>query len=1452
MNEQMFETKKTEGASVLKKFQNLKPFGKNFNNTTNPGDSLNPHTATISFKDFVQSNINAFIFLLIAILFAVVNSVYVYQSLYDVKNNVATRQNAQKTLNLANQLITNLTLAQTTLRGYVLTGHQELSQPYNDAIIKSKQQLKLLANVQLSNQDKQYVNKLCSLIDTQLRSLENINHLQTKNHLIAFNELNKAESKQLANAINLGHQQLVDSQAQILNLDEAQFQSNMQKLNVHTSIRSAVIILFTFAFAYFFYYQTKQKAKNKVYANTQKLLLVQQEMSNKLVFANKILKDNEEKLSQTLDSIGHGLIATDLFACVTRINKVAQALTGWSESDAIARPIDEVCNLIDIETLLPVTSQAIDTISQSNLPVKDAKNGLISKTGLHYFIENNCAPIFNAHNTVQGAVFVFNDISAQELAQQQLLQSEALYKATFDKASVGIVNCSINGQFLRANDCFSLITKYSNEELLQLTFQDITHPDDLNTDMAYFEQLLSGEIDHYNMEKRYICKDKTIVWVNLLTNCIRKPTGEIDYFIGVVENITDKKKAMQDSRQFFSLSQELLCIMDFNGSFKQYNETWLNVLGYKHDEIMAKTLYDFLHPEDVDATKEALSVMRVANSINGLENRFICKNGDIKTMLWSVSADIDAHVMYASGRDITERKQFEQDLQLQAGQFKTLLEEAPIGIYLVDKDLNVLHHNSLALNAYANKKELEGCNLKTLFLLNDEQEAENFIDLFKQTLITGEPYYAPEYKQKDLIANNDKYWSWQVSRISLPNGEFGIVCYFDDITQRVSSRLKTIENESRFRTLFDRGPVAMYFCDHNAKIQVYNQVAAEIWQKQPSPDQSDESFRQDFKFYDLNSNLISFTQSYMMKVLTGMLDYVQDEEVIFERADGSKRFITINIVPIKNANNEITGAINCFYDITQHKMLERELTESMQALTQAKAAAEKANAAKSEFLSSMSHELRTPLNAILGFAQLMQAAPPTVTTSPTPIQLRNIKHILEAGWYLLELINEVLDLAQIESGKQPIFLEPVLLNDLIRDCIMLTEPLALKNTISIEFTPIKAMTYVQADKTRLKQVLINLLSNAIKYNKKGGLVSVGCVNKKGFVKMSVRDTGIGLNNEQISHLFEPFNRLGQETLGQEGTGIGLTVCKKLIELMHGKIEVQSTVDQGSVFSISLLAINLNAENYLKGEIKTLVEHAPDSNDLTSNVVNIKDLNINSVEADPFTNQSSLKLVNQNANNHSNNDHLAKQDAYQNNLTKSSDESPKSIFKKDIECTSESNFSDASDVQKLIALQNAAMVNAFKKISLIDTVETELPEPKLHEDQKLRLSPKKLLYIEDDLTNFSFVKEMMSLNTDVTLKNAINGMHGFSLAESWLPDVILLDINLPDLNGLDVLKMLSLKPTTLGIPVIALSANAHQNDIQKGIEAGFFRYLTKPVKLDDLTQALDFAFEYAQMTRLNNQ
>lgn len=239
---------------------------------------------------------------------------------------------------------------------------------------------------------------------------------------------------------------------------------------------------------------------------------------------------------------------------------------------------------------------------------------------------------------------------------------------------------------------------------------------------------------------------------------------------------------------------------------------------------------------------------------------------------------------------------------------------------------------------------------------------------------------------------------------------------------------------------------------------------------------------------------------------------------------------------------------------------------TMTELINDKSAAEEANLAKSEFLSNLNHELRTPLNAILGFTQLLNMGAPSLA----PSQQASIKQIRQAGGHLLKLVNEILDLAGIESGQLSMTLETLLLADILKECQAMMEPQAQKKGVYVDTSGFDDPCVVYADRTRLKQVLINLLSNAIKYNQAGGTVTVEYfrIGPKR-TRINVKDSGIGVPPEKLDQLFEAFNRLGQESGIEEGTGIGLTVTKKLVEMMGGAVGVESTIGVGSVFWIEL-------------------------------------------------------------------------------------------------------------------------------------------------------------------------------------------------------------------------------------------------------------------------------------------
>ena len=444
---------------------------------------------------------------------------------------------------------------------------------------------------------------------------------------------------------------------------------------------------------------------------------------------------------------------------------------------------------------------------------------------------------------------------------------------------------------------------------------------------------------------------------------------------------------------------------------------------------------------------------------------------------------------------------------------------------------------------------------------------------------------------------------------------------------------------------------------------------------------------------------------------------VTNYELTARARDGNETVVSYNATTFYDRDRKLQGVFAAARDITERKRLDQVLQEQNVELESAKSAAETANLAKSDFLSSMSHELRTPLNAILGFAQLMASDSPP----PTPVQKESIDQILQAGWYLLGLINEILDLALIESGKLSMSLEPLSFAEVMLECRTMMEPQAQQRAIRLTFPRFDDPYFVMGDRTRMKQVMVNLLSNAIKYNGEGGAVEVTCAAiTPDRIRVSIKDTGPGLSPEKLAQLFQPFNRLGQEAGGVEGTGIGLVMTKRLIELMGGVIGVESAVGSGSVFWIEM--------------ISTVV---PDSQP--------------------------------------------------------------------------AEFRAAPPAQ--------AQVGSGTSL-------------------------RTLLCVEDNPANLKLVEQLIARRPDLRLLTAVNGNLGIESARNLSPSVILLDINLPDISGFEVLKVLRADAATAHIPVVALSANAMPRDIEKGLKAGFFRYLTKPIKVNEFMDALDGALDLA--------
>jgi len=443
--------------------------------------------------------------------------------------------------------------------------------------------------------------------------------------------------------------------------------------------------------------------------------------------------------------------------------------------------------------------------------------------------------------------------------------------------------------------------------------------------------------------------------------------------------------------------------------------------------------------------------------------------------------------------------------------------------------------------------------------------------------------------------------------------------------------------------------------------------------------------------------------------LNDVMDRVSDEADYALRASPTT---ILELDTLAKGLNEMLAQIQARDDSLRlhREHLQDLVAERTAELEASRDAAERANAAKSEFLSRMSHELRTPLNAIIGFAELL------AISDDTPLSLQqaeNAREILHAGEHLLTLVNEVLDLARIESGRIDVSLNPVALAPVVNDCVGQLRPLAAQRNISIAANPDPHLV-LKADEVRLKQVLLNLLSNAVKYNREGGSVRVDTVHAgTATSRVEVHDTGRGITSDKLPRLFKPFERLESSYDAIEGSGIGLALAKKLVEAMGGSIGVSSRADVGSTFWFELP---------IAGATRTM----------------------------------------------------------------------------------------AGESKKLAG-----------------------PQPTTR-----RVSSYKVLYIEDNPANLKLVRKMFATKAHLILLDAETAELGLEVAVRERPDLILLDINLPGMDGYEALERLREDPVTQSIPVIAVTANAMVRDVERGMAAGFFAYLAKPLDVSLFFETID--------------
>lgn len=772
------------------------------------------------------------------------------------------------------------------------------------------------------------------------------------------------------------------------------------------------------------------------------------------------------------------------------------------------------------------------------------------------------------------------------------------------------------------------------------------------------------------------------------------------------ENRTRRRieETLRDSeeqfRETFDKAPHGMALVSLDERYIKVNRILCHITGYDEKELLSLDIASITHPNDKARDEEGIQALLDGKiRSHHVEKRYIRKDGDevwINVSLVLIRNVHNEPLHFVSQiEDITERKRAEEALQKIHNELESKIEERTRsieearnyldsvitniseGIVTIDSRGIMKTVNPTAMDMFAYEAgELIGKNVSILLPEHERTEHDDYIkhsEIHASRIINQARDLSGRRKDGSLFP-----MELNVSPMEI-EGEKMFTGIMRDITERKNAEAE-IASIARFP---QENPSPILRVNAEGKI-IYANGAAGIF----ATEKAREDSRCDPGGW---SKLLALARG--RKAATNV-----------EVACGSRVFSFV-VSP-----SETSDDVNLYgLDITQRKQAETNLKA-------AKIEAENANHAKSQFLSSMSHELRTPLNSILGFSQIL------VTDKEAPLnqdQEESVDQIIASGKHLLELINDVLDLSRIESKKIELSIEDVDIGQLVDETASLIQAQAESSGIAIhrETTGLGA-PLLKADYTKLKQVLLNLLSNAVKYNREGGEVSLVPERREdGKIRINVRDTGDGISENQLSGLFEPFNRLGRESSAIEGTGIGLTITKRLVEAMKGEIGVDSVPGEGSTFWVEF-----DEGDTLEQELDAVLDS--------------------------------------------------------------------------IECTP----ADVTAQEKRI----------------------------------------KVLYVEDNPANMKFVRKVISRLPQFDLLEATTAEDGLEAVFSQNPDIVLMDINLPGADGFQVLEVLQDQGLTGHMQVIALSANAMEADIKKGLDAGFDGYLTKPVNVDKLVKVLEKA------------
>ena len=759
---------------------------------------------------------------------------------------------------------------------------------------------------------------------------------------------------------------------------------------------------------------------------------------------------------------------------------------------------------------------------------------------------------------------------------------------------------------------------------------------------------------------------------------------------------------------FMELSAQFFCIAEFTSAITWCNAAFENSLGYGRGDLIGAKLSDLLLDEDAGVLDSSLESVLATGEVGLNQVRFRTRDGGLRWLEWTTRVDFELGRVYAAARDITERKARDTAIRDSAALLNAIVQHSPSAIFVKDLEGRYLLVNDVfSVGSGIARSQVEGRSTGDVW---PASEAAEILAAERDLLAQG----SAEPKEERMVTTDGAH-DFIVNRFLIPDEDgnpYAIGGIATDIAERLRAEQALTTRERLLDSVIRASPDMITLLDREGVIHQISENASAMFGH--PPDVFGRSHLFDFVHPDDRDEVASS----FIRMVTGAVSNM-DLRYRLRHADGQWVTVDSRGRVVLDEDGHFEAAVVVSRDITAELETERRLRASREV-------AENASRAKSEFLSRMSHELRTPLNSILGFAQLLQMDELTVD------QADAVEHILRAGRHLLDLIDEVLDIARIETGHLELVMEPVVVADVLNEAIDLTDPMAARAEVTVcSAVDLPSAPVVFADRQRLMQVLLNILSNAVKYNRPGGRVDVTCLAHPPGWRISIADTGRGIHPDDLERVFAPFDRLGAEHTGIEGTGVGLALSRHLVERMGGRLEVVSVPEVGSTFSVDMPAA-----------MAAVVDRRPRPQ----------------ATVDEF----------------------------------------------------------------LVAKGATRPVPSGRDPGVVPEVRPDF----------------RVVLMEENLATLDLVERVLSRRHGTEVIPAMQGRLGVDLAREHHPDMILLDLHLPDMDGSAVLDLLGEEPSTARIPVAVVGADAPTQTVRQLLGRGVIGFLAKPIDVRGLLALVD--------------